>query len=57
MFALLRLLAVSDRDKDVEILAPQFLIRDREGKLPGLAGAALRDAGIEIVLSGSRCRE
>ena len=30
----------------------RFLIRDRDGKFPGLSGAVLKDAGIEIVLSG-----
>jgi len=28
------------------------LIRDRDGKFPGLFDAVLKDAGIEIVLSG-----
>ena len=30
----------------------RFLIRDRDGKFPGLFDAVLNDAGIEIVLSG-----
>jgi putative transposase len=30
----------------------RFLIRDRDGKFPALSGAALKDAGIEVVLSG-----
>jgi putative transposase len=30
----------------------RFLIRDRDGKFPGLFDAILGDAGIEIVLSG-----
>ena len=30
----------------------RFLIRDRDGKFPGLFGAVLNDAGIETVLSG-----
>jgi len=30
----------------------RFLIRDRDGKFPGLFGAILADAGIETVLSG-----
>ena len=29
-----------------------FLIRDRDGKFPGLFDAVLEDTGIEIVLSG-----
>jgi transposase InsO family protein len=32
----------------------QFLIRDRDGKFPGLFDAVLADAGIEVVLSGVR---
>jgi putative transposase len=35
----------------------RFLIRDRDAKLPGLFDAVFKDAGIEVVLSGSRCRE
>jgi len=35
----------------------RFLIRDRDGKFPGLFDAVLKDVGIEVVLSGSRCRE
>ena len=35
----------------------RFLIRDRDGKFPGLFDTILADAGIETVLSGSRCRE
>lgn len=31
---------------------PRFLIRDRDGKFPALFDAVLRDAGIEVVLSG-----
>ena len=30
----------------------RFLIRDRDGKFPGLSGAIIGDAGIETVLSG-----
>jgi transposase InsO family protein len=30
----------------------RFMIRDRDGKYPALSGAVLKDAGIEIVLSG-----
>lgn len=30
----------------------RFLIRDRDGKFPGLFDATLRNAGIEAVLSG-----
>ena len=30
----------------------RFLIRDRDGKYPALFDAVLKDAGIEIVLSG-----
>jgi putative transposase len=30
----------------------RFLIRDRDGKYPGLFDAVLKDAGIEVVLSG-----
>ena len=30
----------------------RFLIRDRDGKFPGLFDAVLQDAGIEVVLSG-----
>jgi hypothetical protein len=32
----------------------RFLIRDRDGKFPGLSGAILADAGIDVVLSGVR---
>lgn len=32
----------------------RFLIRDRDGKYPGLFDAILADAGIEVVLSGVR---
>ena len=32
----------------------RFLIRDRDGKFPGLFGAILTDAGIDVVLSGVR---
>jgi len=35
----------------------RFLIRDRDGKFPGLFDAVLQDAGSKVVLSGSRCRE
>jgi len=35
----------------------RFLIRDRDGKFPDLFDTVLKDAGIEVVLSGSRCRE
>ncbi|MFD8382344.1 hypothetical protein ACFV2X_28150 [Streptomyces sp. NPDC059679] len=30
----------------------RFMIRDRDGKFPGLFDAVLKDAGIEVVLSG-----
>jgi putative transposase len=30
----------------------RFLIRDRDGKYPGMFDAVLKDAGIEVVLSG-----
>ena len=30
----------------------RFLIRDRDGKFPGLCDAILADAGIKVVLSG-----
>lgn len=30
----------------------RFLIRDRDGKFPGLFDAMPKDAGIEVVLSG-----
>src|SRR5207248_7066208 len=33
-------------------LPSRFLIRDHDGKFPGLSGAILNDAGIETVLSG-----
>jgi hypothetical protein len=33
---------------------PRFLIRDRDGKFPGLFDDVLTDAGIQIVLSGIR---
>ena len=32
----------------------RFLIRDRDGKFPGLSGAILADAGIDVVLSEVR---
>jgi transposase InsO family protein len=32
----------------------RFLIRDRDGKFPGLSGVILADAGIDLVLSGVR---
>jgi transposase InsO family protein len=32
----------------------RFVIRDRDGKYPGLFDAILADAGIEVVLSGVR---
>jgi hypothetical protein len=31
---------------------PRFLIRDRDGKSPGLSGTVLKDAGITVVPSG-----
>lgn len=33
---------------------PRYLIRDRDGKFPQLFDAVLKDAGIEVVLSGVR---
>ena len=30
----------------------RFLVRDRDGKYPALFGTVLKDAGIEVVLSG-----
>jgi hypothetical protein len=30
----------------------RFLIRDRDGKYPGMFDAILADAGVEVVLSG-----
>jgi putative transposase len=35
----------------------RFLIRDRDGKFPGLFDAVLAEAGIEVVLSGVRMPE
>jgi hypothetical protein len=35
----------------------RFLIRDHDGKFPGLFDDVLKDAGIEVVLRVSRCRE
>ena len=32
----------------------RFLIRDRDGKFPGLFDVILADAGIDVVLSGVR---
>jgi len=32
----------------------RFMIRDRDGKFPGLFDAILADAGIDVVLSGVR---
>ena len=32
----------------------RYLIRDRDGKFPGLFDAILADAGIRVVLSGVR---
>ncbi|CAM04371.1 integrase core domain-containing protein [Saccharopolyspora erythraea] len=58
-FAMLRLLPMSDRDKDVEITdledadcRARFLIRDRDGKFPALFDTVLSDSRIEVVLSG-----
>ncbi|MET8406127.1 integrase [Streptomyces sp900116325] len=39
--------------EDAECRA-RFLIRDRDGKFPGLFDTVLKDAGIEVVLSGVR---
>ena len=32
----------------------RFLIRDRDGKFPGMFGVILSDAGIKVVLTGVR---
>ena len=39
---------------DLEVCGARarFLIRDRDGKFPGLFDAVLEDGGIKIVLSG-----
>jgi putative transposase len=34
----------------------RFLIRDRDGKFPGVFDTVVGDAGIDVVLSGSGCR-
>jgi putative transposase len=34
----------------------RWLIRDRDGKYPGLFDAVLADAGVEVVLTGAGCR-
>ena len=34
----------------------RFLIRDRDGKFPGLFDVILADASINVVRSGSGCR-
>ena len=34
----------------------RFLIRERDGKFPGLFDVILADAGIKTVLSGSGCQ-
>ncbi|MFC9633756.1 hypothetical protein ACFTY8_31955 [Streptomyces mirabilis] len=39
--------------EDAECRA-RFLIRDRDGKFPALFDTVLKDAGIEVVLSGVR---
>jgi putative transposase len=39
-------------DLEVSGARARFLIRDRDGKFPGLFDAVLRDAGLEVVLSG-----
>ena len=39
-------------DLEVSGARARFLIRDRDGKFPGLFDAVLEDAGIKIVLSG-----
>jgi putative transposase len=35
----------------------RFLIRDRDSKFPKLFDAILKDAGFDVVLAASRCRE
>ena len=44
-------------DLEVSGARARFLIRDRVSKFPSLFDAVLKDAGIKVVLSGSRCRE
>jgi putative transposase len=39
-------------DLEVSGARARFLIRDRDGKFPGLFDAVLKDAGIKVVLSG-----
>jgi transposase InsO family protein len=39
-------------DLEVSGAGARFLIRDRDGKFPGLSDAVLQDAGVKIVLSG-----
>jgi len=41
-------------DLDDAACRKRFLIRDRDGKFPGLFDVILADAGIDIVLSGVR---
>jgi len=38
--------------EDTGCQAARFLIRDRDGKFPARFDALLKDAGIEVVLSG-----
>jgi len=39
-------------DLEVSGARARFLIRDRDGKIPRLFDAVLKDAGIKVVLSG-----
>jgi len=48
-----RNLAVDLQDAGATV---SYLIRDRDAKFPALFDEVLRDAGIAVVLTGSRCR-
>jgi hypothetical protein len=39
-------------DLEVSGARARFLIRDRDGKFPGLLDAVLQDAGLKVILSG-----